>query len=157
KPAEHISFVNGFGCESCHGPAEHWLAPHTAPASWSRMNDQTKRGLGFWPLQRMADRAQVCVSCHVGEKDRDVNHDLIAAGHPRMNFAFDTYLANLPRHWQPDKDRDLESAWLVGEVVSAHAALELLAHRAEKTAKPWPEFAEYDCFACHHNLTADNA
>ena len=43
--------------------------------------------------------------------------------------------------------------WAVGQVVSAKAALELLAERAEpKSGKPWPEFAEYACFACHHDL-----
>jgi hypothetical protein len=40
----------------------------------------------------------------------------------------------------------------VGQVVSARAALKLLAHRASMPDKVWPEFAEYDCFACHHAL-----
>jgi hypothetical protein len=157
KSAAPVPYVNGFGCESCHGPAEHWLGPHTAPAQWAKQRDDQKESIGFWPLTHLADRARVCTSCHVGEGERGVNHDLIAAGHPRLNFAFDTYLANLPRHWQADKDRDLASAWLVGEAVSAQAALELLAYRAEHTSKPWPEFAEYDCYACHHDLKADGA
>jgi hypothetical protein len=157
KSAENVSYVNGFGCESCHGPAEHWIDLHTAPASWSNRREEQKTRHGFWPIERLADRAHVCASCHIGEGDRDMNHDLIAAGHPRLNFAFDTYLANLPRHWQPDKDRDLSSAWLIGEAVSAQAALELLAYRAEHANKPWPEFSEYDCYACHHDLKADGA
>jgi hypothetical protein len=48
----------------------------------------------------------------------------------------------------------------VGQVVTARAALELLLARAESAAaggpnpKPWPEFAEYACFACHKDLQA---
>src|SRR5205823_3754378 len=40
---------------------------------------------------------------------------------------------------------------------SAQTALELLEHRAREAQanrRPWPEFAEYDCFACHHDLQA---
>jgi hypothetical protein len=43
--------------------------------------------------------------------------------------------------------------------MSARAALELLASRAKgtdpitKEEKPWPEFAEYECAACHHGLS----
>src|SRR5262249_23207532 len=71
---------------------------------------------------------------------------------------FGGYHANLPHHWQDDKDKagraDFEArAWIIGQVVSAKAALRLLADRAEeKGGKTWPEFAEYDCFACHHDL-----
>jgi hypothetical protein len=106
-------------------------------------------------MDTMVDRARTCTACHVGSGNRDVNHDLIAAGHPRLNFEFDTYLANLPRHWQPERDKERASAWQVGQLVSAEAALELLAYRADsKNGQPWPEFAEYDCFACHHDLKA---
>jgi hypothetical protein len=35
---------------------------------------------------------------------------------------------------------------------AARAALRLLEDRATRSAGFWPEFAEYDCFACHHAL-----
>jgi hypothetical protein len=76
----------------------------------------------------------------------------------------------MPHHWDDRKDRapersargrpDFEAqAWAVGQVATAKAALDLLArraHLAEKEAakQPWPEFAEHDCFACHHDLKA---
>jgi hypothetical protein len=45
----------------------------------------------------------------------------------------------------------------LGQAVSAKAALELLAHRAApKNKRPWPEFAEYDCYACHHDIPAES-
>jgi hypothetical protein len=96
------------------------------------------------------------VTCHVGDSDREVNHDLIAAGHPRLNFEFGAFQAIMPKHWREEGEEarpDFEArAWAVGQVVSAQAALALLAHRARPGSQPWPEFAEYDCFACHHDL-----
>jgi hypothetical protein len=106
--------------------------------------------------------AEGCVGCHVGAPPSgdvpalDVNHDLIAAGHPRLNFELTVFLANLPRHWseQAEKKRlDREPLiWLAGQAAAAHAALSLLAYRAQSQQAPWPEFSEYDCFGCHHDL-----
>jgi hypothetical protein len=42
---------------------------------------------------------------------------------------------------------------MLGQIVTAQVALELLAYRADKK-KVWPEFAEHDCAACHHDLDA---
>ena len=36
---------------------------------------------------------------------------------------------------------------------SAEAALDLLRLRVQNKEAPWPEFAEYDCTGCHHDLT----
>ena len=106
---------------------------------------------------KIRERAETCVRCHVGAgPEHDVDHDLIAAGHPRLEFELTAFLANLPPHWRERKgDHDNEAqAWAVGQVVTASAALRQLRQRAEKD-KPWPEFAEYDCFACHHDLSQD--
>jgi hypothetical protein len=122
----------------------------------------------------LLSRAQLCASCHVGDPQlgRDVNHDLIAAGHPRLNFEFHAYLGVMPKHWtdtpgakigfRTDRETHAE-AWAIGQLVSAESALRLLAARAESAEKqtgspdaaqsaPWPEFAEYGCYACHHQL-----
>jgi hypothetical protein len=151
-----LGAADDFGCESCHGPARKWLATHYLPG-WKRLTAAQKADLGMRPTKSIAERAQVCVDCHVGSANRDVNHDLIAAGHPRLNFEFGSYLAVLPKHWSEQEDKarypDLEAqAWAIGQVVAARAALDLLAYRAGRQDKPWPEFAEYDCFACHHEL-----
>lgn len=45
--------------------------------------------------------------------------------------------------------------WTVGQVVTAQRSLELLSQRAElakETPAKWPELAEWNCFACHHDL-----
>jgi hypothetical protein len=153
-PRESFSLEDGVGCESCHGPAEKWLTQHYR---WRGRSDADKETLGFRLTGRdLVRRAATCVPCHVGAPDREVNHDLIAAGHPPLRFEFGAYHANLPKHWNVGRDKegrlDFEVlAWAVGQVVTARAALELLSHRAA-VGKTWPEFAEYECFSCHHEL-----
>jgi hypothetical protein len=157
---------DGVSCESCHGPAEKWLAIHYQD-SWKTKTPAEKQGLGMVDTQSILGRVKLCVECHVGTPGRDVDHDLIAAGHPRLNFEFTAFHANMPHHWPDARDRDPSysqskpargradfeaCAWVAGQLVSAHAALELLADRASDPKKPWPEFAEHDCFACHHDL-----
>src|SRR5262245_20246109 len=160
----------GVGCESCHGAARGWLGAHTQ-STWRGFTPEEKHKHGMAPVRSTADLAKTCVGCHVGappDKDkqlplRDINHDLIAAGHPRLKFELDVYLDNLPPHWNQAANRKRDGAaahvraWAHGQAASAQAALELLAFRAaEKNGRPWPEFAEYDCFACHHDLHAES-
>jgi hypothetical protein len=93
-----------------------------------------------------------------------MNHDLIAAGHPRLNFDYGTYLRALPPHWA-EKDRTVSLPklrpasdefvhWLTGRAAMASAADRLRADRAKRG--PWPELAEFDCYACHHSLTGES-
>jgi hypothetical protein len=155
-----FEIADGVHCENCHGAAEGWLASHFQP-SWRNASDAAKEAIGFKPTKNLLVRAQSCVECHVGSPrtGADVNHDLIAAGHPRLNFELGNYLATYPRHWSLTEDKqrypDFEArAWAIGQVVSAKQALELLAWRAEdKPDRPWPELAEYSCFACHQSLS----
>src|SRR5262249_49209288 len=88
----------GVGGEACHGPASGphpWLAVHTAPDKWRKKyaktpNDPEWKKYGFTDLADLRVQAETCAGCHVGappdEKRgipaRDVNHDLMAAGHP---------------------------------------------------------------------------
>ncbi|MGE3808963.1 MAG: multiheme c-type cytochrome [Gemmataceae bacterium] len=156
----------GVGCESCHGSAVDYLALHTTTA-WTKLSKEEKQKHGMTPLDDVTLRAQTCTGCHIGSGPvpgvpaRDVNHDLIAAGHPRLGFEFAAFTLNTPPHWNTaQKKMDEEKFWAVGQLVSARAALELLAYRASgeiTDQKPWPEFAEYDCYACHHLLLTDSA
>jgi len=166
--------ADGVGCEACHGPAERWLGEHTK-STWATTENRYGPEWGMRNTDDLRVRAETCAGCHVGSRAadgqpaRDVNHELIAAGHPRLNFEFGAYLANMPRHWNERADRlrhpDYEArVWAVGQGVSAIAALDLLAARAEQAEKEpqagaaehragdWPEFSEYQCFACHHDL-----
>src|SRR5207302_8379860 len=137
---------DGVGCESCHGPAERWLGAHTR-YGWDRLSPSEKETrFGMRPTKALDKRVGICVDCHVGSPGRDVNHDLIAAGHPRLSFEFGAYLANMPHHWKGSKqtqgpDYDA-TAWAIGQVASGQAALALLSDRASRQTAPWPEFAE---------------
>ena len=143
--------ADGVGCEQCHGPAQNWKSRHYLPGF-------DRRTAGFRDLRKLDIRAASCTGCHVGDATRQVDHDLIAAGHPRLKFEYGAYYANYPRHWtyreaaerRGDPAREARN-WLVGQAASAEAALELLAARAKGPS--WPEFAEYECTACHHGLT----
>jgi hypothetical protein len=141
----------GVGCAACHGNAAGWLGEHTTK-SWRTRTAEAKRQRGMIDVSDPAALARQCAGCHVGAPgERDVNHDLLAAGHPRLAFEFSAFLANLPPHWLP-RQRPEAAWWAVGQTVAAEAALELVRHRASTAAAPWPEFAEYDCFACHRAL-----
>src|SRR5205809_4444042 len=85
-----LRLVDGVACENCHGPAEKWRSPHARP-DWKAKSKEEKIALGMQPLKDLLDRAKACVPCHVGSAAADVNHDLIAAGHPRLNFELASY------------------------------------------------------------------
>ena len=153
--------AEGVGCESCHGNATHYRFDHIG---WGPGPDRRAKfqAAGMTELFDPAVRAETCAKCHVGAAGRDMNHDMIAAGHPRLNFDYATYLRGLPPHWT-EKDRTGEKVkarpateiarhWLVGRAATAAAGCELLADRAARKEAPWPEFSESDCYACHHNL-----
>jgi Cytochrome c554 and c-prime len=157
---DHAILTDGVSCEMCHGPAGRWLEPHRRaewqnPAVWPR---ERKLATGFRDTKDVLLRTEACAACHVGAPGRDVNHDLIAAGHPRLYFEMAAYHSRMPAHWSQREDLErhgpaLEARlWSVGQAVSAERAARLLAHRAGDERNPWPELAEYSCFACHHAL-----
>jgi hypothetical protein len=174
------ALLDGVSCEACHGAASDWLGPHVR-YDWKKKSPEEKAALGYRETKNLWNRSKVCADCHVGEPGRDVNHDLYAAGHPRLFFEMSAFHANMPAHWDrnddrqrtgPDRDKSSFEAklWAIGQLASAEAALDLLTHRADnvrddfalrdkdakypsgETVAVWPEFAETGCFACHHNL-----
>lgn len=155
------SLADGVGCESCHGGAGQWLVPHKLP-EWQYFSPAQKEALGFIETDNLATRARVCAECHVGSPGRDVNHDLIAAGHPRLYFELSAYQSKMPGHWSRSGEilRHSSTAearlWLIGQFVNAAASLEVLQQRAENRVAPWPEFAEYGCSSCHGDLASKN-
>ena len=151
------SLSSGVGCESCHGPASGWLDVHKQER-WKQFSGKQKEATGFKDTSNLQTRVQLCVDCHVGSSKGDVNHDLIAAGHPRLNFEMSAYQARMPQHWRRDRDIENNSSalearlWAMGQVVTTKAAVNLLEQRATNLNAPWPELGEYDCYACHHEL-----
>jgi hypothetical protein len=164
RTGDRFVLSDGVGCESCHGPAGDWVTTHYLD-EWKGKSAREKEQLGFRNTKDLLVRARLCTECHVGTADKDVNHDLIAAGHPRLNFEFASFHGIYPKHWPqgPELQRhpDLHARlWEIGQAVTAEAAVKLLEARAKGAQagandKPWPEFAEYACYACHRDLTVD--
>jgi cytochrome c554/c'-like protein len=146
--------AQGVGCESCHGPAERWLTAHYQAEFKSLSRREKAERYGLYPTKDLAFRVTLCASCHVGDAGREVDHDLIAAGHPRLAFEYTGYHHDPKyfRHWTeraPDFDA---RAWEIGQVACARSAARLLSARARNGERAWPELSEYSCFACHKDL-----
>jgi Cytochrome c554 and c-prime len=153
----------GVSCENCHGPASAWLGPHTT-RSWSH---EKSLALGMTDTRNVIHRTEKCLECHLGTKNKFVDHEMIAAGHPDLYFELDSFSAVMPRHWKVPREiepgKPAEDAiwvsvreWSVGQAVQLGAALGRLIWRArnERFDKKdiWPEYSELSCFACHHAL-----
>jgi hypothetical protein len=151
--AQSFDISDGVSCEHCHGPAAGWLGTHTVKEWETRTSDQ-KAQLGMRDLRDLAIRSHTCLHCHVGTEEQSVDHQMIAAGHPDLTFELNLFSAVMPRHW---KDSDQSpwfgtKEWAVGQGMQLRDSLQRLARRARSST--WPEYAELDCFACHHSLTA---
>ncbi len=79
---------------------------------------------------------------------------MIAAGHPILTFELDTFAAQMPPHWRPaDGDWHSTRAWAIGQAVALRESAKRLSRRGQQENAPgWPEFAEFDCFACHREV-----
>ena len=148
--ARTFDLTDGVGCENCHGPASAWLGPHTT-RGW---NYDKSLELGMYNTRDLVKRTERCLSCHLGTADKSVDHELIAAGHPDLYFELDSFMSVMPRHWnEVDKDPWFNvRALAVGQAVQLREQLRRVVR--ESQAGTWPEYAELDCFACHHSLVA---
>jgi hypothetical protein len=118
--------------------------------------------LGMRDTKDLAVRARLCAGCHVGDGERDMNHDMIAAGHPPLRFELSAYHDLIrPKHWPPAErvraPQFKARLWAEGQAATIQLTLDLVHARASRAAAgerltPWPELAEYDCFACHQRL-----
>jgi hypothetical protein len=156
--------ADGVGCSSCHGESSRWQQVHYLP-EWKQLSTSQREALGYRDLGSVTGRVATCIPCHVGNGSLQVNHDLIAAGHPRLSFEFAAYQRLWPRHWTPfgkvEARADFtERSWAVGQAATLAAVAELLAVRTQQASaemaagRPhrWPEFSEFDCYACHKSL-----
>ena len=148
--ARTFDLTDGVGCENCHGPASAWLGPHTT-RDWKY--DKSLE-LGMYNTRDLIKRSEKCLSCHLGNNEKTVDHELIAAGHPDLYFELDSFMSVMPEHWKEvDKDPWFGvRALAVGQAVQLREQLKRIAR--ESQGGIWPEYAELDCFACHHSLVA---
>ena len=142
--------TEGVSCEACHGPATGWLGYHVTRAATHE--ESVKRGM--YDTKDVVKRTEKCLSCHLGTADRFVDHEMIAAGHPDLVFELEAFSSAMPRHWKDAPDADSSAAvrtFAVGQLAHFRASLDRLGRRVKGPI--WPEYAELDCFACHHSLT----
>ena len=169
--------VLGADCQVCHGSADAWGSEHYS-RDFKALKESRFDNTRMLNVESMASRARICASCHIGElnrssepnkgKDREVDHRLMAAGHPPMHFDFESYLRRYPVHWDTrDETTELGSSvgverWRIGKITVAITKLNLLAARAERSTtssaklNDWPELTEYSCTSCHHSLDQSN-
>src|SRR5229473_2603673 len=153
----------GVSSQRCLGPASGWLGPHTTKAG----AHVKSVALGMDDTRNVIHRAEKCLECHLGTKNKFVDHEMIAAGHPDLFFELDSFSAVMPRHWKSPRESEpgkpVEDAawvgvreWSAGQAVQLRAAMERLTWRAKNERydkkEVWPEYSELSCFACHHAL-----
>lgn len=153
-----IEVADGVQCESCHGPAGGWRARHVQ-AGWTHEDSVNN---GMIDQRNLRVRTKNCLSCHMGDATKTVDHELIAAGHPILTFELDNFTESrlMPVHWKPVNEKTNPekygpsthgvNAWAVGQAVIFSEGLTHLARQAK--SDKWPEFASMSCAACHHNL-----
>lgn len=155
RQANRINPADGVSCEACHGPAGGWLEEHQS-RGWSHERSVER---GMLDMRSIGTRTETCLGCHLGDGVKEVDHRLVAAGHPELVFELDNFATFMPPHWDPFKAIKGQGgrpathgarAWALGQVHGLRYDLEQLARRAERG--PWPEFTEMDCDACHHSL-----
>lgn len=153
-----FQLADGVGCEACHGGAENWLKSHTEPG----VTHQDNLSKGLYPLSDPLARADLCLSCHLGTRDKFATHAIMAAGHPRLSFELDTFTANQPAHYRVDKDyidrkgdHPVGYLWAVGQVEMARRQLTLIDshHLGKSIAQGMIELSIYDCHGCHQGMT----
>lgn len=145
--------AEGVSCDACH------TAPGGKTSDWYEPHKRKEPAPGMRDLKTADRRAAVCVECHVGAPAagsipaREVTHDLVAAGHPRLGFEFVTYCSLLPPHWR-EKGSLGPQAWHLGQIMTVKAGEALIAARPKNAGQ---ELADWHCFVCHHDLAPAGA
>ncbi len=151
-----FDIAEGVSCESCHGPASKWLGPHVQADA--KHADMVK--LGLVDNKDLAVRSDRCLTCHLGAPGLEVDHEMLAAGHPDLTFELDSFSSIEPPHWvekAPDAKDPINDKllgvriWSIGQATQLEQSLTRLSRHARGPI--WPEYTEMDCFTCHHSLT----
>ncbi len=155
KRGRRFQLSDGIGCEACHGGAEKYLGPHVSGLATHQENIDN----GLYPTENPIQRAKLCLSCHLGTNSQFATHDIMGAGHPRINFELDTYTATSPAHYKVDKDyRERKvvwshaRTWAVGQAMAVQQYLNLLTSPKRLKNGLFPELAVFECYACHQSM-----
>lgn len=176
------SVPDGVSCEACHGPGERYLEPHyKAEFRRTPPKDKIALGLNDLrhPAVR-ANQCYSCHIGDV-QQGKFVEHSWYMAGHPPLpSIEVETFAHDMPRHWRYFKEKkirdgsqefvaavksdeghafEIDSQFpqtkevVVGGVVALRKSVNLLADaHAKYQDAVIPDFAAFDCQACHQEL-----
>lgn len=161
KAEEAHSVEDGVSCEACHGAASAWLGVHSSGLYFYGANLEK----GMYPTTDASARAELCLGCHVGEGDRFVSHNMMAAGHPQLPFELGFYswfTKTNPEdragyaHFTVDDDYLQRKpwpfgvkVWAIGQVLQARKVLDLVVDPRNAPRGLFPELAHFECRSCH--------
>lgn len=155
KRGKKFQIRDGVGCEACHGGSQLWIKSHAETGSTHQQNIDK----GLYPTEKIDERADLCLSCHLGTKDKFATHAIMGAGHPRLGYELETFTANQPAHYTVDADyierkgKPLGfNAWVLGQVTAAERYVALLQTTMFESKAMFPELGMYDCHSCHHPM-----
>jgi len=161
--------MDGVSCGGCHGPSSAWRGMHDNKEVWRNMSPEDKHAKGLRDLRDPLVRAEVCLSCHIGNasEGKVVTHAMFAAGHPPLPpIEISSFSRNEPQHWRDVKavpvfqknmkDEKVRKNYhlnaadfqrsrfaLIGNVVALRETMKLAHDRAnlkaEQPAMFWPE------------------
>jgi hypothetical protein len=176
------SLRDGVSCEACHGPSSEWWKDHIEKAWRTKSpSDKAALGLNDLrhPATR-AEQCYSC-HIGDAKQGKFIEHAWYMAGHPPLpSIELETYAREMPRHWRylsekrpfdkrdefvaavkndPERGFEIDTKQprtkevLVGGVVALRKSVALLAdiHQRDK-ALVIPDFAAFDCLACHQEL-----
>lgn len=161
RRGERFQISDGIGCEACHGGAENWLSTHY---NVPEVTHADSVAAGLYPTEDTAARAALCLSCHLGTRDKFATHRIMAAGHPRLAFELDTFTelwrtAGRQPHYRIDDDyvgrkgtASHISDWAWGVIAEARQRLALISDPGFRDNGMFPELGLYDCHACHRSM-----
>lgn len=161
KPGPGFQISDGVGCEACHGGAERYIASHAAVGATPASNALA----GMIRLDVAQTRAGLCLDCHFGSNrpGQFANHQIMAAGHPRLRFELDLF-TSLQRHHDEDADYLARKGtingakiWAIGQSLALSRQLALFADPLRGMAGSFPEFTAFDCRSCHRTISDDPA
>lgn len=167
----------GVSCESCHGPSSLYDLPHS-DAAWRTKSVAEKAELGMVDVRDPARRAEQCLACHLGNvaEGKLLTHAMYAAGHPPLpGFEPATFARAMPPHWRNLNEKGVTvrdnpqirkamggrkgdlpevKSIVIGGVAALRESVRLDSEWQAAAAESgdWPDFAQYDCSACHHEL-----
>jgi hypothetical protein len=124
----------GIGCSACHGLKREWQTEHYSEDNtgtkvpWRTYAVDVKAKAGLTNLRDPHVKANLCVSCHVGNaaEGKVITHDMYAAGHPPLlPFELATFMADEPQHWGSPFDPQLKKYF---DSINSKTALDVFSY-----------------------------